>query len=62
MRKCPHTSCRKGTTVRIVLRTGEVIIDKFIDRTGKFVILEKYGRIKPSEIKSFGIRKLKDNG
>jgi len=56
----PHTSCRRGTTVRIVLRTGEIIEDKFLERTGKFIILEKYGRLKPADIRTFGIRKLKE--
>lgn len=58
--KTPHTSCRKGTTVRIKLRTGEIIIDKFLDRTGKFIILENYGRLKPSAISTFSINKLKE--
>lgn len=56
--KTPHTSCRKGTTVWIKLRDGTVIVDKFVERTGKFVITENH-KLKSKVIRAFSIRKHK---
>lgn len=54
--KTPHTSCARGTRVRVVLRTGEVIVAKFLERTGKFVLLEGH-RLRGGDIKNFGIKR-----
>ncbi|MDR5777587.1 MULTISPECIES: hypothetical protein [unclassified Caballeronia] len=54
--KTPHTCCARGTRVRVVLRNGDVIVDRFVERTGKFVVLAKH-RIRGGELKSFGIYK-----
>lgn len=54
--KTPHTSCKKGKTVRVVLRSGVVLIDKFVERTGKFVIL-KNNRLTGDSISSLSIYK-----
>jgi hypothetical protein len=52
--KTPHTSCPRGTRVRIVLRNGDVIIDRFVERTGKFIVLAGH-RLRGGELKSFSI-------
>ena len=41
----PHTGSYRGKRVRVVLRDGTVIYDRFIERTDKYVFLEKSGRI-----------------
>lgn len=51
----PHTRCTKGKRVRIVLHSGEEIIGKFFERTGKFVVLEGNVRIAGRNIRSFGL-------
>ena len=65
--RTPHTSFRRGKAVHVVLRDGTTFDDKFVERTGKFVILENYGRLKAGNISSMSIRNLKlseeqDNG
>jgi len=52
--KSPHTNCPRGCRVRIVLRTGEIVVDRFVERTGKFVVLRER-RLRGAEIKSFSI-------
>jgi len=54
--RTPHTSCSKGKRVRLVLRDGTEIKDKFIERTDKYVFLE-YGKYAKRSIKSFSILK-----
>ena len=49
-----HTSTHRGKKVLIELRTGEVIVDRFVDRTpSKYILLEKYGRVHAREIAAF---------
>jgi hypothetical protein len=57
--KTPHTSVRKGKRVRIVLRDGEEIIDKFDNGTDRFVFLEGGRKIEKVTIRSFGIYRAK---
>jgi hypothetical protein len=52
--KTPHTSCARGTRVRVVLRSGDVIIDRFVERTGKFIVLAGH-RLRGGDVKTFGI-------
>ena len=54
-----HTSTYKGKRVRIKLKDGEVFVDKFTDKKGRFVYFEKRGKIPVKDIKSFSINKLK---
>lgn len=58
--KTPHSCCRRGKRIRLVLRSGAIIVSKFIERTGKFVILES-GRYEMCDIKSFTINKNYDS-
>jgi hypothetical protein len=53
MARTPHTSCRRGQRVEIVLKSGDKFTDKFVDRTGKYIVLESYGRIRGKDIKGF---------
>ena len=55
----PHTSCRRGKRVRIVLFSGDVIIGKFNESSDKYVFLEDDVRILKKDIKAFGIYKQK---
>jgi hypothetical protein len=55
--RSPHTSCPRGKRVRIVMRSGEIIIDKFVDRTSRFIVLEEYGRLASGSVCSFAILK-----
>ena len=56
MKRTCHLSCNKGKRVRVLLRNGEIIIDKFVEKKGRFVLLE--GRkLRTVEIKSFVIFK-----
>lgn len=48
-----HTATFKGRRVRIILRDGSIIIDRFLERTrNKWIVLETQ-RIHVSEIRAF---------
>ena len=53
--KKPHTSCRRGKRVRIKLRTGEVIVDVFLEGHDRFIVLKDRGKVMVHQIDSFGI-------
>lgn len=53
--KTPHTACRRGKRVRVILRDGTRIRDVFKDRTDKFVFLRDVGKVPRVEIRSFQI-------
>ena len=57
MRRAPHTSCRRGKWVRLALRDGRVVVDKFVERTPKFIVLESH-RFTVDQIKTFGIMRV----
>lgn len=58
--KTPHTITRRGKTVRVTLKTGEVFEDKFIERTAKKILIFESGRrVKHGDIKSFSDRRPK---
>lgn len=60
--KTPHTITRRGKTVRVELKTGEVFEDKFIERTQKKILIFGSGRrVRQGEIKSFSDRRLKQD-
>lgn len=53
-RRCsPHTSTIRGKRVRVKLRSGEVFIDRFLERTKSYVFFEKRGKITKGDIISF---------
>lgn len=52
--KTPHTSAHPGKMVRVVLKDGTVIVDKFVERTGKFVVLRGC-KLRGAQIKSLTI-------
>lgn len=57
--KTPHTITRRGKTVRVALKNGEVFEDKFIERTAKKVLIFESGRrVKAGDVKSFSDRRL----
>lgn len=52
--KTPHTATFRGKRVRVVLKTGETFIDRFITRTpGKWVEFQQHGRVRSGDIKAF---------
>ena len=53
----PHTSCRKHKRVRVRLKGVGWIEDRFVERTGKFVVLEQHGRVRGRAITAFQIVK-----
>ena len=53
-RRCsPHTSTIRGKKVRVKLRSGEVFIDKFLERTKSYVFFEGRGKVMKGDIVSF---------
>lgn len=52
-----HTGCHTGKRVLVTLRDGTKIIDKFVDRTKSFIILEREGRIHKKRLRNFSIYK-----
>jgi dephospho-CoA kinase len=54
--RTPHTSCRKGKRVRIILRDGTQVITKFIETVGHEIRTED-GKFNAGEIRAFSIYK-----
>ena len=50
--RTPHTATHRGKQVKILLRNGEILIDKFVERKSTFIYLEKYGCIRRCDIRS----------
>lgn len=60
MKRTPkHFSCQKGKLVRIVLVDGTEIIDRFVEKESKNLVLKGYGRIKNKDMSTFGIYRSK---
>lgn len=59
--KTPHTGTHRGTRVLIRLKDGERIVDKFHERTKKYVMLESGRQLLRRDIKSFAIYKGMDH-
>ena len=54
--RTPHTAVKKGKRVKVVLKSGEEFIDKFVDRKSRYVTFENRKVLK-GDIKSFAIFK-----
>lgn len=54
--RTPHTAVKKGKRVKVVLKSGETFIDKFMDRKARYVIFENH-KVEKGNIKSFSIFK-----
>lgn len=59
MLRTPHTTVYKGKRVRVVLRNGTTFVDKFVERTSKYVKMEQHPHLEPHDIRSFTINKNK---
>lgn len=57
MRKTPHTSAMPGTRVSIKLHDDTIVVGKFKERTGKFIVLYDGQRFRTRDIRSFMIVK-----
>lgn len=56
--KTPHTCCRSGKRVRVVLKSGESFVAKFKERTAKHICLfDCHAPVKAGDIKAFTIVK-----
>lgn len=51
----PHTNCRRGKRVILTLKNGTRYVDKFIERTGKGVKLERLGVVRGRDIRAMTI-------
>ena len=52
-KKTPHSATYRGRRVFIKLMDGTSFIDRFQDRTDKFIVLKEHGRIYKRDLKSF---------
>ena len=50
----PHTSCKRGKRVLVIIKDGRRIIKKFIERTGNYVLLEDE-KLWAGDIRAFAI-------
>jgi len=60
MGSTPHTSARKGKRVIVTLKNGKKILDKFVERTGKGIVLEKNGFIRGRDLRAMTIYRGQD--
>jgi len=52
-----HTSVKKGTTVQVILRSGERFVDKFVDKKAHYIMLKEYGKVQKSDLRALVIYK-----
>lgn len=54
-----HTAFKKGTKVLVIFRdkNRENIVDKFLDKKSRYIILEENGKININEVRSINIYK-----
>ena len=57
--KTPHTGAQRNKRVRVLLRDGGVICDRFVDRCDKYVFLKDFGRLHKREIRSLSTAETK---
>ncbi len=55
--RIPHTACYRGKKVKVILRDGTEIVDYFMDRTDRWIVLRETGRIMKSDLRAFIILK-----
>lgn len=53
----PHMGARKGSPVKVILKDGTRLLDKFLGGTDRFMFLEKAGRLLKSDVRAFSIYK-----
>lgn len=57
LKRLPHTACGRGKRVKIILRDGTELVDRFLDRTDRWVLLKERGRVDKRDIRAFFIFK-----
>lgn len=55
--KAPHTATNRGKRVRVVLKDGTRIDDRFLDRSDRWIVLRHRGRVMKRDVKAFIILK-----
>lgn len=51
--KTPHTQTRRGKRVRVELKSGEVFVDKFLERTRKKLLIFEGRTVRVGDVKAF---------
>lgn len=51
--KMPHTRCCRNKRVRVRLRDGTIIDDRFHERAARWIVLVHHGKIMKNQIKAF---------
>jgi hypothetical protein len=54
--KTPHTGVWKGKRIKVVMKDGEVFIDRFLERKSRWVFFNNH-KVERGKIKSFSIVK-----
>jgi hypothetical protein len=60
--KTPHSHYRKGKRLFIILRDGTKLVDKFVERIAKGIMLEQNGVIPMSKIRSITFNRDNNHG
>lgn len=47
-----HTVTIRGKRVVVTMRNGDVFVDKFVCRQGRFVVFEEAGRLRRRDVKT----------
>lgn len=55
--RSPHTATHKHKRVKVVLADGTTFIDRFMDRTPKWVFFKERGKMRRGDIKAFTVYK-----
>lgn len=53
--KTPHSSCPRGKRVRVVLKSGEIFVARFLEKTQKQIVIFDTRQVKVGDMKSFTI-------
>ncbi len=61
MANCPHTHFKKGSSLFVILKTGETFFDKFVEKKAKYIILREHGKIMKNKLRSISFAKLPTN-
>lgn len=62
MPRIPHTATNRGKRVRVVLRDGTQIDDRFESRNDRWIVLQHRGRVNKADIRAFIVLKTASDG
>lgn len=61
MSKCQHTDFRKGQKVMLIMRNGEKLVDRYVEKKSGAVIMRDSGRINLSTVRQIVIYRVSNN-